>query len=73
MLHFQYFFAKIKTQTFSLILFGAFQEKKLCKNLRSVQKNKNNDFNKHNMLIDIISSYITREVGLVVPAKYVAI
>ena len=31
MLHFQYFFAKIKTQTFSLILFGAFQEKKFLK------------------------------------------
>ena len=28
----------------------------------------------HNiMLIDILSSYITREVGLVVPAKYVAL
>ena len=26
MLHFQYFFTKIKTQTFSLIPFGAFQE-----------------------------------------------
>ena len=31
MLHFQYFFTKIKTQTFSLILFGAFQEKKFLK------------------------------------------
>ena len=34
MLHFQYFFTKIKTliiKTFSLILFGAFQEKKFLK------------------------------------------
>ena len=31
MLNFQYFFTKIKTQTFSLILFGAFQEKKFLK------------------------------------------
>ena len=28
MLHFQYFFTEIKTQTSSLILFGACQEKK---------------------------------------------
>ena len=31
MLHFRYFFTEIKTQTSSLILFGAFQEKKFLK------------------------------------------
>ena len=31
MLHFQYFFTEIKTQTSSLILFGACQEKKFLK------------------------------------------
>ena len=31
MLHFQYVFTKIKTQTFNLILFRAFQEKKFLK------------------------------------------
>ena len=32
MLHFQHFFTEIKTQTSSLILFGACQEKKSLKN-----------------------------------------
>ena len=34
MLHFQYFFTEIKTQNSSLILFGAFQEKKFLKDDR---------------------------------------
>ena len=38
MLHFQYSFTKIKTQTFSLILFGAFQEKKFLKDNSTVMQ-----------------------------------
>ena len=34
MLHFRYFFTEIKTQTSSLILFGARQEKKFLKDNR---------------------------------------
>ena len=34
MLHFQYFFTEFKTQTSSLILFGACQEKKFLKDNR---------------------------------------
>ena len=40
MLHFQYFFTEIKTQTSSLILFGAFQEKKFLKTTDMQQTSK---------------------------------